>query len=404
MKSSVASRHSPSPGHPAGAPLECIALRPKNILVRGVNWLGDAVMTIPALVRLREGFPDAQITLLTDVKLSSLWEDQPWLDELIPFETGEQPWQVGKRLRRPGFDLAVLFPNSPRSALDAWFGRIPRRIGYRRFWRNWLLTDPVPPALEQSLMRKRSANEIRRLINNPPATSRKPSNAKAHHLFHYLRLVSYLGIPSGPASPRIEVPDRHRQRLLSRFNLAPELTSQIPLLGLNAGAEYGSAKRWARERFVRAAVEIRRQYRCRWIIFGSPQEAEFAESIVIEVNQAHPTLPRAINLAGKTSLRELCAALSMCRLLLTNDTGPMHLAAAVGCTVVVPFGSTSPDLTGPGLPGDSQHQIIRSSAPCAPCFRRECPIDLRCLRHITVDQVVAAARKMLTGGPEMKRY
>ena len=160
-----------------------------------------------------------------------------------------------------------------------------------------------------------------------------------------------------------------------------------PIFGLNPGAEYGPAKRWPVEKFIAAAGEIQTRTNCTWLVFGTRADAAIAGRI----ESAIPRPPSAIwNLAGKTSLRELMALLKICRVLLTNDSGPMHVAAALGTPVVVPFGSTSPELTGPGLPGDSRHRLLKSDVPCSPCFLRECPIDFRCLNGISTERVVAA--------------
>jgi heptosyltransferase-2 len=158
------------------------------------------------------------------------------------------------------------------------------------------------------------------------------------------------------------------------------------ILGLNPGAEYGPAKRWPAERFIATAKEIQRQTNCTWLIFGGKGDAATATQIQSAIGNRQS----AISLAGQTSLRELMALLKLCRVLLTNDTGPMHVAAALGTPVVVPFGSTSPELTGPGLPGDLRHQLIKSNAPCSPCFLRECPIDFRCMNGISTEQLVKA--------------
>ena len=162
-----------------------------------------------------------------------------------------------------------------------------------------------------------------------------------------------------------------------------------PVFGLNPGAEYGPAKRWPVERFIAAAREIQQRSGCVWLIFGGKGDAELAASMA-PGTEHHASRVTHFNLAGKTSLRELMALLKICRVLLTNDTGPMHVAAALGTPVVVPFGSTSPELTGPGLPGDPRHRLLKSDAPCSPCFLRECPIDFRCMNGIGVERVVDA--------------
>ena len=157
---------------------------------------------------------------------------------------------------------------------------------------------------------------------------------------------------------------------------------------MNPGAEYGPAKRWPAERFIAAAQEIQNRTGCRWLVLGGKSDVELAGSIASK-------LVGSVNLAGRTSLRELCAVLKLCRVLLTNDTGPMHVAAALGTPVVALFGSTSPELTGPGLPGGEPAGIVKGDAPCAPCFLRECPIDFRCMLGIETSRVVAAVLQAL---------
>jgi heptosyltransferase-2 len=156
---------------------------------------------------------------------------------------------------------------------------------------------------------------------------------------------------------------------------------------LNPGAEYGPAKRWPVEKFIAAAKEIQDQTNCNWILFGGKNDSPITSQIESEIQNSKFKIQ---NLAGKTSLRELMSLLKLCRVLLTNDTGPMHVAAALGTPVVVPFGSTSPELTGPGLPGDARNHLLKSDAPCSPCFLRECPIDFRCMNDISVERVVEA--------------
>ena len=167
-----------------------------------------------------------------------------------------------------------------------------------------------------------------------------------------------------------------------------------PVFGLNPGAEYGPAKRWPVERFIAAAQEIQKQTNCVWLMSGGKGDIAIASQIASQLPSANFHL---LNLAGKTSLRELMSLLKLCRVLLTNDSGPMHVAAALGTPVVVPFGSTSPELTGPGLPGDPRHRLLKSDAPCSPCFLRDCPIDFRCLKGIAVERVVEAVLSVQRG-------
>jgi heptosyltransferase-2 len=170
------------------------------------------------------------------------------------------------------------------------------------------------------------------------------------------------------------------------------LGSGKSLVGLNAGAEYGPAKRWPLKRFAEAARGLAQRTGCHFVLFGGKADQTLAEDLIRRLQGLPVT-----SLAGATTLAELLAALALCRVVITNDTGPMHLAAALGVPVVTPFGSTSPELTGPGLPGDPRHHLLLGSASCAPCFLRQCPVDFRCMDSIPADRVVSAALEVLSG-------
>jgi heptosyltransferase-2 len=359
---------------------------PRRILVRGTNWLGDTVMTTPALLRLREKFPDAHIALLTPEKLRGLWLNHPAINEIISFAPDENIFAIAKKLRAGKFDLALALPNSPRSALEVFLAGIPQRVAYARSWRNFFLTQAVAPRAGAVRMRKRSEVEIRRIVSEKPeAKSQKPEIPKsAHQIFEYLHLAAALGANAELVAPQLFVTPEEIEAAQKKFGL--EKIAQ-PIFGLNPGAEYGPAKRWPVEKFISAAKEIQQRTNCIWLIFGGRNDAALAQQIFSAIH--HPS-SIIHNFCGQTSLRELMALLKLCRVLLTNDTGPMHAAAALGTPVVVPFGSTSPELTGPGLPGDARHRLLQSDAPCAPCFLRECPIDFRCLNDISVERVAAA--------------
>ena len=365
-----------------------------RIVVRGVNWLGDAVMTTPALLRLRERFPAAEITLLTPVKLGGLWTGHPALNRTLEIPMGAGVLTVAQRLRSERFDLAVVFPNSPRSALETFLAGIPRRVGGVWPWRNWMLTDRVPPDPEMVPMRKRTVSEIQSLVAPGATPIRDPQtripDSRSHQMHHYLRVVAALGADPRPLPPRlaVDLDAVEAVRLKHRFRPGSAW------LGVNAGAEYGPAKRWPADRFAAVADAIRQEFNCGIAVFGGLGDVSLAEELAAQLQSAAPTLRV---LAGKTSLRELLAALLCCRVFLTNDTGPMHVAAALGVPVVVPFGSTSSILTGPGMPGDPQHRLIQSQAPCAPCFLRTCPIDHRCLLDISVEAVRNAVRSAWAG-------
>ncbi len=361
---------------------------PRRILVRGVNWLGDAVMTTPALRRLREKYRGAHITLLTPAKLRDLWQQHPAVDEVIGFDAGEGVFSVGRKLRAGKFDLALVLPNSPRSAIETWLAHVPQRIGYGRAWRNWFLTRAVPARPGHVVMRKPAIREIRRLVDDPRRVTGgfKPPTT-AHQIYEYLHLAAALGASEETTPPSLVVTPAEVEAASQKFGLLETLKAGRPLFGLNPGAEYGPAKRWPAVRFIAAAREIQERTNCEWLIFGGKGDTALADGIHSALRTPHSVLH---NLAGQTSLRELMALLKLCRVLLTNDTGPMHVAAALGTPVVVPFGSTSPELTGPGLPGDPRHRLLKSDASCSPCFLPECPIDFRCLDGIGSDRVVAA--------------
>jgi heptosyltransferase II len=354
--------------------------KPRRLVVRGVNWLGDAVMCMPALARLREALPDTHITLFTEEKLLDLWLNHPALNGVIPFQKQQGVGHASRALRQGQFDAALILPNSFRSAFESWLAGIPVRIGYGR---KLLLTDVIQPRAEHIEMRKNTVIDVKRLVSNFPDRARDQFPIAAHHLHQYLRLVSFFGASEEPMRPSIDLSEEEFSAFKRKFGV----TGSRPTIGLNAGAEYGPAKRWPIERFIQAALKVATQVNVQWLIFGGPGDKETTMQIE---NGIRRQIGSVLNLAGRTTLRELAAGLSLCDAVLTNDTGPMHLAAAVGTRVIVPFGSTSPELTGPGLPGDTRHRLLCGNVPCAPCFLRVCPIDFRCMNAITTDDVAQA--------------
>jgi heptosyltransferase-2 len=369
----------------------------RRIIVRGVNWLGDAVMTTPALLRLREAFPSARISILTAEKLADLWQDHPAVDRVLAVRRDEGLWSVAARLHSERFDLGLALPNSLRSAAELWFGGVRHRVGYAANGRGFLLSQAIgrPPGFAP--MCKRSVAEVQRLVTGKAKPSAAPqiSTAPVHHLHHYLHLAAVTGASAAPCAPLLKVSAEAVAAIRSQFGLGRDVT----WLGLNPGAEYGPAKRWPVSRFAAMAREAAAWPGWGVVLFGGKADEATARTIESEVRSASagwPSTPRLANLAGRTSLRELCASLRVCRVVVTNDTGPMHVAAALGVPVVAVFGSTSPELTGPGLPGDCRHEIVRAATPCAPCFLRDCPIDLRCLNAIGPATVLAAVNRVIS--------
>ncbi len=240
-------------------------------------------------------------------------------------------------------------------------------------------------------MRKRSTSEVKKLTGVLAGdVPRAAYSESAHQIYDYLHLVAALGANPDPLPTQLVVTPGEIKAVAQKFNLTTQFTHDRPIFGLNPGAEYGPAKRWPAQRFIAVAKEIQKRTKCFWVVLGGKGDALLASEIQSAIS---PNQSNVVSLAGETSLRELCAVIKQCQVLLTNDTGPMHIAAALGTPVVVPFGSTSPELTGPIQSPGTRHQLIKSNVPCSPCFLRECPIDFRCMNGITVERVVEAVMK-----------
>lgn len=300
-------------------------------------------MSMPAVQRIRERFPQAHIALLAKEKVLDLWGENPFLDEIIPHARIDS-------VREKKFEAAILFPNSFRVAWEAKQAGIPRRIGYSGYWRRWLLTDVI----EGDSWLK------------PTAT---------HFVHHYLSFSKYLGGNNQLVPPRIRLTPAE----LKEADQLLEQADTKPVCAMAPSAEYGPSKRWLPERYIEAAKKIAGEQGVAWVLVGGPNDADVCAPIAKGIGS------RCLNLAGKTTLRQLCAVLARCRVLLTNDSGAMHVGYAVGTSVVAIFGSTEPAATGPI---GQQHVVIRNKVRCSPCFLRECPIDFRCMKRIEVAEVV----------------
>lgn len=334
----------------------------EHILIRGVNWIGDAVMTMPAVKALRKSRPRAHIALLVKPWVSPLFEKDPHIDEIILYRA-EHAGIAGKlrlaaELRRRNFSAAVLLQNALDAAVTAFLAGIPERIGYERDGRGLLLTTGVP-----------HEGDTKRL----------------HHIDYYLNLLRQSGIEAPYGDPWLYLAPE--ERLVARDRLA---SLRRPVVGINPGATYGSSKRWRPERFSRLADRIMNEMNGSIVIFGGPAEQPIAEEITRKIGSDSGN-DRFLNLAGSTSIRELAALISECDMLVTNDSGPMHIGYAVGAPLVAIFGSTSPEQTGPVGKGST---VIRAPGiECAPCFERECPKkNLACMDAVGVDEVFAAVK------------
>ena len=324
-------------------------LQPFNIIVRSPNWLGDACMALPAVRALKQGRPDLKLTVLAPAKLGDLWGMIPEVDAVISKEGKENTGSVARKIRGAGvFDAAVLLTNSPRSALEFWRAGIPRIIGYRGSLRSWFVNQIVPE----------------------PRAGQPPE----HHAQRYLRIAKNCG--AAVDDPAL-------------FSTPPLQSGATIQIGLCAGAEYGPAKRWPLERFAEAANKLSvAMPQIEWLLIGAPGEKEMGAKLANMLAQS-----RHQNLVGQTTLTELITRLRQCRLLLTNDTGTMHLAAALGVPTVSIFGSTEPILTGPL---GNHHRIVRHHVPCSPCFLRECAFGhYDCMTGVTVERVVGEVGRTL---------
>lgn len=320
---------------PPGMPLKRF-----RVLVRGVNWLGDAVLTIPALRALKIGRPDCHITLMTVPHLLDFWKNQYYIDRVV---------QVDEPLTDE-YDVGIVFPNSLNSLLQVYQHEVESIVGYAgEFPRRFLLDEIVQESARAGF--------------------------REHDVGDYLGLVEYIGA----ASPK-RIPE---------YGMLKNLVHRHDTIAMHTGANYGSAKRWFEERFVELA---RRFPDYHWLLIGGPDEVEMNRQVARQIG------PNAV--AAETSLSDLAKLLASVRCLVCNDSGPMHFAASVGTPVVAIFGSTEPALTGPLGEG---HEIVRERVECSPCFRRECPIDLRCMKAVSVDIVERALRRVLerTGDEEI---
>jgi heptosyltransferase-2 len=350
--------------------------RTTRILIRATNWIGDSVMTMPAVQRLHELAPDAFMAILCPGKLTDLWRHNPYIHEIIPFGRTVDVDDLRKR----EFDVAVIFPNSLRSAWECKRAGIPRRIGFAGHWRRFLLTDVVrqPPSERVSYKMLSVAGRTFRV---------KVFHSQRHQSEHYLDLVAHLGGNRHPAPPRIRLAIEEMPALNKFLR-----DDGRPVFAINPGAEYGPAKRWPADRFAETAIKVSEFVDARWLIVGGRGDTEIAGKIETRLREAGMDDSSVVNVAGRTTLLDLCALLRFSKLLLTNDTGPMHIAAAFKTPTVSIWGSTSPELTGPLSP---RSVIIRQPVECSPCFLRECPIDFRCMDRIQVGVVVDAVLKQL---------
>lgn len=339
-----------------------------KILVRAPNWLGDAVLCLPALRALGRRRPGGQVTVLARRRVAALFRREPSADEVIEYPDGSGPaaWRAKLRLTqalRRKFDWAILLPGSFESALVPWLARVPRRTGYDRGGRRALLTEAVPR----------------------PA----PGSIPAHETYYYLELIRRAGVLGEQASPlpiRLSGIDQARARGRLLFQ---QMDLDGAVIGLSPGAQNSRAKQWPADRFVAAGILLARELAASVAVFGSLSERELAWRVSAGLRRAGV---RVLNLAGETSLEDFIAAAAACVLFVSNDSGAMHVASALEVPTVGVFGPTEWFATAPAGPRSA---IVREPVDCSPCMLRDCPTDHRCMLSIPADRVAQAALDLL---------
>ena len=333
-----------------------------KILIRGTNWIGDAVMTLPAVASVRAAYPKAHLAILAKPPVTEIYRLFSAADEIIPYEkkfdTIPGVFHLANTLRKKKFDAAILLQNAIEAAIMTLAAGIPLRAGYNSDGRGFLLTHAI-----------RRTKDI----------------FKVHQIHYYLEMVKALGCADVHRA-------MHLETLISPAAAKEVLQQYLPdgsrnIIGIAPGATYGPAKKWLAERYAAAADKLSMDLKAQTILFGGEGDLETAEQVR---KQAHTSL---INLAGRTTLRETIYLISQCQLFLSNDSGLMHVAGALNIPTVAIFGSTNPVTTSP--PGENTI-LVRKPVSCSPCLKKTCPTDFRCMTMITVDDVVEAANILLS--------
>jgi heptosyltransferase II len=339
-----------------------------KILIRATNWVGDSIMALPALRAARRRFSDARISVLARPYVADIYRGQNICDELISYDhkgahaglSGRE--RLAQELRKQKFDVALLLQNAFDAAWLAWRAGIPERVGYARDGRSLLLTKKIPVP--------------------------KRGEIPAHEQFYYLELLRracWIDSLPGESFVTLAVSDEHRRQAEGTLSSAG-VRQNVTRIAIGAGASYGSAKCWPPERFADFVNRFRLHADADVIFFGTAAEQRVSDAIAAGIKSP------SISLVGKTAIAALPSLLSRCQLFVGNDSGAMHVAAAVGLPVVAIFGPTDPHGTAPITP---RCTVVQEKPYCSPCFLRRCPIDHRCMTRVRPEAVEAAARGWL---------
>ena len=339
-----------------------------EILVRSTNWIGDAIMTLPAVRSIRENFPQARITVLAQPWVADIFSANPHVDRVILYhKKGRHAglpgmWRLARELVGERFELAILLQNAFEAALLCRLAGIPLVAGYNR--------------------------DARRLLLSHPVTVSREIKAR-HQVYYYQHLLAGLGLTPGA--------DRLYLSLAKQdTDWADDFVRHLPrpLIGLNPGAAYGPAKRWPAARYGEAAQELLAKTGGICLIFGTPDDHQAAATIGEWIG------PAAVDLCGRTSLAQAMGLIGRCQVFITNDSGLMHVAAAQDTPLVAIFGSTDPVATGPF---SERAVVVSKSLPCSPCLKTNCPLGFECMSTITATEVASAAWGLLAQGEDRSR-
>jgi len=336
----------------------------RRILVRATNWVGDAVMSLPALEAVRKNFPESSITVLARPWVLPLLEKYPGVDRVIAFTKGmgfladmREKIRIIRLIREEKFDLAILFQNAFEAALLAYLGGARYRVGYDTDGRGFLLTH--------------------RLVRDEEVL-------KVHQVEYYLAILRTMGWETGSGDPSLYVAEKDLEWARTLMD-SKGIAQGDFLVGMGPGAIFGEAKRWPLERFARIGDWAVEKWGAKVLVFGSARETDICEGLCSSMSH------RPWNLCGNTSLGEAVGLIKMCRFFVTNDSGLMHVAAALDVPTVAIFGSTDPVATGPCGP---MTRVVRHETECAPCLKPECPTDYRCMLSIEPEEVWEAMESL----------
>jgi heptosyltransferase-2 len=328
-----------------------------TILIRGTNWIGDAVLTLPAVASIRATCPDAHIAMLVKPRVADIYRIFSDLNEIIIYEkkydSAAGVFRLAHALREKKFDAAILLQNAIEAAIIALSAGIPLRAGYDSDARGLLLTHSV-----------RRTAAIR----------------KVHQVVYYLDMVKALGCVSVDTAMHLE----RKINVSEAGNILKKFVSDTrkPVIGIAPGATYGPAKKWLPDRFAETADRLSREFSAQTIIMGGKADQETAQAVLKSAKSP------MINLCGKTTLYEAIYLISQCRLFISNDSGLMHVAGALNIPTVAIFGSTNPVTTSPM---GEKSVVVRRDVPCSPCLKKDCPSDFQCMKLISVEDVLHAA-------------